>query len=392
MRNGQPSYPQSRLPKGAPRRVALLASLFVKVGYSATQKMRFFKTDHLLKVVVVSLFFSFGNGGAANAAGLFELDFQRQQGFGTWDYADENHVGNASRPIRDNFSGPYDTSPMLNEWGSINGEKYIHQVIGDPASGFAQEIYIKMAGLRDQGAIEFAIADAGAKVGAGSNECGNTWFFTGEGQCSGNNADPLRVNDPDFTGNGTGNPTSVEMRMVLGGTWDNNSKTWSCNTDGCSEFFKDELNKKPTITQRQLSADLTSEFIIDMGGLDYSSMGSGVEIASAVDITNTLSLTAATAFGTEGDFSMSSPSGSGTVTIVAGSSSVDSTSPLVTGGRYTFTPGTGWNSGFTVYDRGVYSYDDGAFDQTGVDWMGYCDPTQNASNCVPWKDRTWKVD
>lgn len=357
----------------------------------------------LVATVSAYICLSLGSMGPTYAAGEFELNFQPRAGFEMWNYDDRNHVGNANSPninhtgtIEGTFDGPFDETPMIYEMGTVNGQRYIHQVIGDPAAGFAMEIYIKVVGGggRDMGPVTFEVMDSGGSVGdTVAPDCSNNWYFNGTGPCSGNNADPLRANDPDFTGSGTGNPTSVEMRMVMGGSWDALTSTWSCDAVDCSEFIKDELNKKPKITHKIIDDELNSEFIVDMSGLDYASTGIGFDSASEVAFSNIQTITGPNAYGTEGDFSMVSIAGSDNVAIVVGSGIVsagENISTSVTAGRYTFTPGAGWNVGYTVYERGVYSYDDGGFDHTGVSWIDYCDATQNASLCVPWKDMVWQ--
>ena len=364
------------------------------------------KRNDLIKTLIMGLCLSLGMG-VTYAEGTFELNFQPRAGFEKWNYDDQNHVGNANSPnishtgtIEETFDGPFDKTPMIYEMGTVNGQRYIHQVIGDPATGFAMEIYIKAVGGgesgdgRDMGPVTFEVMDSGGSVGdTVSPDCDNNWYFNGTGPCSGNNADPLRANDPGFTGSGTGNPTSVEMRMVMGGSWDAPTSTWSCDTAYCSEFFKDELNKKPKITHKIADAGLNSEFVVDMSSLNYSNTGIGFDVASEVAFSNVQSITGPDAYGTEGDFSMVSLAGSDNVAIVVGSGIVstgENISTSVTAGRYTYTPGLGWNNDLTVYDRGVYSYNDGGFDHLGVTWIDYCDSTQNASLCVPWKDMVWQ--
>lgn len=358
-----------------------------------------------LLIVIVGIVHFINGTGISYAAGEFELNFQPQAGFEVWNYEDLNHVGNSNAPnishtgtMEGTFDGPFDTTPMIYETGIVNGQRYIHQVIGDPASGFAMEIYIKAVGDRDMGPITFAVMDSGGSVGdTVAPDCSNNWYFTGTGPCSGNNADPLRANDVAFTGNGTGNPTSVEMRMVMGGSWDSLTSTWSCDTSACFEFYKDLQNNKPKITNNIVDNGMSSEFIIDMSGLDYSSMGVGIDAATDVVFSNAQIITGPSAYGTEGDFSMVSLAGSGDVSILAGSgvdfskgSPEQDIRTSVSAGRYTYTPGAGWNNSLTIYDMGAFSYLDSAFDQTGVTWIDYCEPGQNEHLCIPWMDMVWR--
>lgn len=294
---------------------------------------------------------------AVYAAGQFELDFQPEPGF-SLPFPTDNDIGNN------------DPTPFRIEEGTVNvggsNIRFIHMIVSDPASGFAQEVFIKGTGpLRNQGDETWQMQDAGGSIGtAGKNgNCRDqSQFFSPGGACYGNNADPLGA-DENFTGNSTGNPTSVEMRQVMGGTWNATTNTWACDTEFCAEFLKDTLMNKPKITQKISTVDMNAAFIADMSAISYS------DALTPATVANTLTFTDPNASGFD--------------------SATDTQSSAVTAGQFTFTPGTGWDSNGTVYDSGVYSYSSGNFDLTAPDWDAYCDPSQNTwTSCTDWSRRS----
>lgn len=135
-----------------------------------------------------------------------------------------------------------DNTPYIVEVIDTGGDKYWHQILGDPTTGWAQEVYYKNSGSgSSQGGIQ---SPSGGKGG---------------GNMKGNNATrPLHL-DHNISGNGTGDPTSIAIRMYL-------------NKDGVElDFFKSEFDKKPMISQTVTIPDvLKTEFQIDMRNLNYS--------------------------------------------------------------------------------------------------------------------------
>ena len=246
-----------------------------------------------------------------------------------------------------------DTTPFAQSTVSVDGASYWHQVIGDPDSGFAMEVYIQVAG-------QF-ISYSG---GRNSNFPFVLYREDLDVQ-SGNGWDPLGL-DPSQnatdTGNATGNPTRVTMRQVLGGTWDSSTDTWSCGTaEFCMEFSKLMLDNKPKITQNinEVSAGVSMRFELDMGNSTYADDSTTGTVINTVIFSDGI-----------GDFDMAT----------------DVQKSNVTGGRYTYTPGAGWidtgaSSGYQIwdYDEGTYSYSSGGFDYLGQDWGGYFDPAQNTA-------------
>ena len=167
-----------------------------------------------------------------------------------WEYEDtagadlKPHPGYCDRPSGVPTCGGTgtDNTPYLVEIIDSGGNDYWHMIMGDPATGWAQEIYYRNEGAgSSQGGIQ---SPAGGKGG---------------GNMKGNNATrPLHLN-ADISGNGTGKPTSIAIRMYL-------------NEDGVElDFFKSEFDKKPMITQTLVVPDvIRTEFQIDMRNLDYS--------------------------------------------------------------------------------------------------------------------------
>lgn len=231
----------------------------------------------------------------------------------------------------------FDTYPDVMESVIVNGKTYWHYVILDSAQGFAQEVYIKannsLGGLFDAGG---ALADTEI-----------------DGIFRGNAEDPLN-SDNDFTGNGTGNPRSVAMRMIL---------TEGANDAGVAQgyeysfyydFLKADTDHKPRIEmQLNPASDANTEvklhFIADMSGVTYGDKSTDLS-GDPLYITNTL-IMSDPALQDKGNFD----------------AVLNAQDPYTTAGRYTFTPGAGWVG--ETYDPGTYQYYDGnGLDMDSVDW------------------------
>jgi len=210
------------------------------------------------------------------------------------------------------------TTPFLQETVTIDGQQYLHLVVGQPADGFAQEVLI-----RSTTRIMFGnrLSDSGGHTAA-------------------NGADPLRP-DAEFTGNGTGNPNSVIMKQVM-----------SDPAGGFTqEFLKGALDRKAIISQDVENELMASNFVMDMSNSDFNTDD------TAGIMTNTLSFTDPNIPGTSANFDFAQDAGA--------SANVDS-------GRYTFTPVDGIQPG------GTYTYWDGTIDPVlDVNWEGFKDPSQN---------------
>ncbi|MCF6324838.1 MAG: hypothetical protein L3J89_11045 [Gammaproteobacteria bacterium] len=269
-----------------------------------------------------------------------------------------------------------DMTPFTQRSVAIDGITYWHQIIGDPDEGFAMEVYIQQSG--------FLISDSGGRP---SNfPLPGVLYRKDLDVQSGNGWDPLGL-DPsrgsNFTGNGTADPTRVVMRQVLGGSWNETTSTWSCGAaEFCMDFTKAALETKPRIMQlvNDASEGFTAFFDLDMSNISYDdnttagTLINTVTLPELVDVP-VISTTPITSNGNGGNvnnggrFSMES----------------DTQRSTVTGGRYTYTDGSGWVNNGTAdgyqtweFNEGRYDYFDGGFDQLGQTWGSYFDATQNA--------------
>jgi hypothetical protein len=240
-----------------------------------------------------------------------------------------------------------DQTPFIYErvFDPVSGLPYYHMIIGDPAQGFAQEVYIRV-GVNGQFPGPFP-ADAidpvtNVNTGIGSEGSASAGFGqNGEGQA----IDPLGPNRLlpvlTSTGNGSGNPNFVQMREVL--------------NDGeiSIEFLKDKYLEKPSITSNITAADFTTTFAIDSTGLTYD------DASTAAVVTNTAQI-----------LDPGIPAGAAQFDVTAGAQ--DST---VTAGQYTYSIGP-----FTRGSGGTYTYpNDGGFN-LDLNWSDYFDPTE----ANPW--------
>ncbi len=283
-------------------------------------------------ILILSLFYSFP---------VFS-DFPRPLNFqpdGNTGMPGNCGVGGGFGDMCDSGAAEPDDTPFFQDLVMVDGVQYWHQIIGDPAAGFAYEIYVESAGG--------SYSNSGGKPSA--------YRLSSYEQQSGNGFDPLGLksnNGVEFTGNGTGDPTKVVMRQVMGGQWDEKSRTWSCGNAGfCYEFLKDDLNLKPKITQiiNDSARFIQTFFELDMSNSTYEDDTLAGEIINIMKITDPglpLDLPSA------GNFNMATDSQEGRSN--------------VTGGRYTYTPGAGWvdrgdggdDKDFTTwkYEAGTYQY------------------------------------
>ncbi len=261
-----------------------------------------------------------------------------------------------------------DTTPFSQESVSIDGVAYWHQIIGDPEQGFVMEVYITQGGL--------ALLSDGSG-GRPSNFPGGGLYRQDLDVQSGNGWDPLGLNPAnDFktTGNGTGTPTKVVMRQVLGGSWDAASETWSCNgAEFCSDFTKAALGTKPRIIQtvNDASEGFSAFFDLDMSSISYA------DDTTAGTLINTVTLPAFVPVGATvpmtGSGNTSNFNNGGSFNMAT-----DIQNSAVTGGRYTWT-NTGGSDGYQTwnFEEGSYSYADGGMDQLNLNWGSFFDAAQN---------------
>lgn len=258
------------------------------------------------------------------------------------------------------------TDPTVFYYERVDG--YWHLIVGDPEQGFAQEVYTPIVGLFH------------------SNTGGREpIFFTLNGnleEWSGNGWDPLELNNDvygpensSFSGNGTGDPTKVIMRQVLGfGTLGNTGVTaveaWTCNSsEFCQEFLKSQEGFKPIITQEYSDAEISIDFSLDMSAISYSDM------TTQATMVNTISLVAPGI--PDNALFVNAPSATHF------DMATDSQDSVVTAGRYIYTPGSGWHDDgdgdvFRAFGSGTYEYVEGISDfQLSTDWASFYDATQN---------------
>jgi hypothetical protein len=227
------------------------------------------------------------------------------------------------------------------------GLNYWHYIMGDPASGFAQEVYIQAGG---------------SAFNTVNHLCGQETICSASGGVVTNGFDNrfnILGNNSGITGNGTGNPNRVILRQVLGGTWDATTSTWTCDTDFCSEFVKSAYADKPKITQGINESDFSSTFILDMSGVAMSNNSTDLTLVSKGSASTGASLTNAQ--------TVKDPS-TGEV-ISSFDMANDSQSTFVTGGKYTYVDGTGSVLGA----NGHYVYVDGGYNLGSVDYTPFLD-------------------
>jgi len=169
--------------------------------------------------------------GTTSAHAEFVLDFMPDDGFGLGTVFVHGQFG----------SDVPGATPFLMR-GSLQlpeivvdpdtGLDYFHIVMGDPAEGFMQDVYIERGFTSFQGG-------AGSAVGGGG--FGN------------NNRTPLGPN----AANGQANPRKTLVRQVV--------------SDGeiYMDFIKDKFDRKPKITQILSLPKMSSIFQLDMGNSTY---------------------------------------------------------------------------------------------------------------------------
>lgn len=209
------------------------------------------------------------------------------------------------------------STPFLQELVDDNGTQYYHVIVGDVNSDFVLEFYIRNGGC---------CWWSGGMGGGGTP-------YSSSGGDAGNANEPLAA--PSISGNGTGNPTRVYMRQII--------------QDGQvrQEFLKTQEAIKPRITQTIDNSASRLAFELDMSNGDYASFSTPAQFVN----TMTLGLTDGS-----GDFDMAT----------------DASQSNITAGQFTYTAGGGHGG-----SAGGYSYIDGGFDVYGIDWLSYCDPSQN---------------
>ena len=300
---------------------------------------------------------------SADAAG-FPLNFQP----GITNSWDTNNMGACGYGQCAANIGNSDPTPFAENIVTIDNVLYFHTITGDPTTGFAIEAYTRAgpAGISGSAGNEYISSsanafglDGGANLTSviGNFTVGRTATTTDVLHNDLNSSNPL--GDYRVSGTGGNAPDHTAFRMVM----------TSPKGDMSMEVSKPFLDKKPMITQTVQDGTMTSSFVADERGLNYSQDG------TAAPVTNTLVLNDPTIPGAgAANFSMA-----------------QSQQSVVTAGRFTFTAGTGWNDptqgwnstdstfGFGTYD---YSASGGnGFQPLTFDWGTVFDYAQNANAC-----------
>jgi len=268
------------------------------------------------------------------------------------------------------YLGNADPTPFYEKAEKINGEWYFHAIVGDPATGFAQESYTRLGGnANNAGPPSFNMADGWSPDGAGMDRAVVTpnstksavngdygtlnSFMIGIGNV-GNPLDSVHI-----SGTGGNDPSRSVFHMVL----------VSPNGDMAMDVNKPFLDKKPIISQTVQDGGMTSTFVADMTMLSYSEMN------KAAPVMNSLVLDDPSIPGNgAANFDMANAQQSD-----------------ITAGRFTFTKpaGYGWNTAQgwdtpgSYFTLGVYTYYDAptGFDVYNADWASYFEYDQNALAC-----------
>lgn len=253
-----------------------------------------------------------------------------------------------------------DNTPILQEIVSIpsgpNAGSYFHMIIGSVDSNgnpinptaanqatipFAQEVFIRIQSGTDCNLTNCSFSGGDVQSSGGGRF----------GVSMGNGYNPLSSNQT-LTGNGTGYPTRAAIKTLIN------------DAEVQQTFLKDTLALKPKISQNITTLGLSGQFVMDMTNSGYSTNTTpGV-------MTNKVTLTGANA-GIQGNFDAAGPNND--------FATANTQAANVTGGRYTFTPGSGWNTSGTIFTEGTYNYVGGgsADNMNTLDWNAFRDPQEN---------------
>jgi len=261
--------------------------------------------------------------------------------------------------------GNTDPTPMGLTVVNIGGVNYFHTIVGDPATGFAMESYTRAAGLNTGNTISNSGGAFSPDGGGNERSVIGTTVATDQTflQNSLNMSNPLAVdnqggfNNYQVSGTGSMNPNFTVFRMVL-----------TDPAGGMSmEVYKPFLDKKPRISQTVEDGSMSSVFVADERALSYSDSSTPAPVINNLVINDPALPSAGAA-----DFEMALAQ-----------------IPDVTAGRFTYTPGTGWNNptlGWDVagstFGQGTYSYVGGqGFDPLNFNWSTVFNYADNAISC-----------
>lgn len=251
--------------------------------------------------------------------------------------------------------GVCDGTQFLQEVTTIGGNQYYHIVIGNGGGAFGIEYYVRTAGgtVCWYGCSSPRVSGGGMMGGGGVAPLSSS---AGAGGLNGNNTDPLASSN-----SGVGRPDRAAIRMFN-------------NTTGMTqEFLKSTESNKPKITQTTSGGPITQNFSIDMTNSTYSDMSKAgtVVLRSTNNDPNLPDQQRNPETGAllprSDQFDLGQLSGPGVQS-------------EITGGRFTYTAGSGDGGSL-----GNYRYFADSFDVYNVNWASFCDPAQNtASNCTDY--------
>jgi len=192
-------------------------------------------------LLVLLLLMSWIMGGPASAAATtFNFTFEKDPtGVYQWvcntsNYADVGCGHNFFNPTPD-----IDKTKFVYGDVTIDGQDYWHMIIGEPADGWAQEVFLLKS------AANFSMSNG-------------------------------ETNPLGSSSNGIGYPTSAAIKTIANET--NSYGTISM------EFLKDTIGNKPKVSTNITSGVMTMNFESDMRGMDYNTT------APAANVTSTLTL------------------------------------------------------------------------------------------------------
>lgn len=244
-------------------------------------------------------------------------------------------------------------TPFVYEKVMEGGVPYYHMIVGDPDSGFAQEVYIR-AGINAFGFFNTCSGPGSCDEGTATFNVGPD-FSASAGRGSDNDptvSNAFRPLDPDFTisGNMSANPNRVQMRQLL------------VDGDLTLDFVKDRYIEKPSISNTIEDAEFRSVFSMDSTGNLYS------DSSTPSVVTNTVEH-----LGANLPPDVRPPGGG--PSSASFDMATDADNSVVTAGRYTWTPGSGPDGSL-----GTYNYVGGGGPNPGTNWGSFFDHGQ----ANPW--------
>lgn len=244
--------------------------------------------------------------------------------------------------------GSCDT-PFSQEVTRINGIDYYHVILGNGGGEFGMEYFIRTSG----GGCWYGCSGARVSGGGMGGMGGGPAPLSASSGNQNNYADPL-----NSANSGAGRPDQTAIFM------------FNRTAEMTQEFLKATESRKPKITQQVNGNGVTLNFSLDMSAIGYSTNNTPGKLVLTESVT-AAGIPAQQIHPTTG-------------VLLPDSRNFDITKvgptaqPTITGGRYTYTPGSGDGG-----SRGPYTYFADKFDPYNVNWSQYCDPAQNpSSNCT----------